>query len=474
MPNVAGAFSSGVQSGLGAGAPAAAAGGPGSAGFPPAQYTQPPLAPFASAQPAVAPPASAPAPASAAAAAPAAPASGSGAGGSMMAAPIAAGQPMAPYSMPGAGVAGVAPTGVAASAGSAVQSPGVASGGGAPLVAGTGGAAGSSGLAVSSSEPDHSMIRARAVLDDLVRGTDLARLPSQVMWAVAVVEAATAPQIVIANNIGGGGYLPSTVYLPVGARLAVGDPALPHGWAGEELMGWQRPSVIIERYYERLREAPVYGVRVLAVATTEMWPRRLKCGGSFAALTDREILHRPGEAPELDGWHQHRLEVIDPGLRGRVDALISATKADALPQLQRDLAVGATAAVLAAAAEPDATGQRLSLAADEQLWAQVTTGEATDDHWQTWAEQSDEARDLPEVHAPQDPDDSAASRSARIWYTHWYRSARVAELLQCWQPGARHGVSTIYDALYCGLTAGFADQVATVISDVERRYAHKR
>lgn len=318
------------------------------------------------------------------------------------------------------------------------------------------------------------MIRARAVLDGLVRGTDLARARSPVMWAVAVVEAATAPQVVIANNVGGGGYLPSSVYLPLGARLAVSDPALPQGWAGEELMGWQRPTVIIERYYERLREAPVYGVRVLAVATTEMWPRRLKCGGSFAALTDREILHRPGEAPELDGWHQHRFAVIDPGLRARLLSLTTSTKAEVAPQLQRDLAVGATKAVLAAASEPDATGQPLSLPADERLWAQVMAGEATDEDWQTWAEQSDEARDLPEVHAPQDPDDSAASRSARMWYTHWYRSARVAELLQCWQPGARHGISSIYDALYCGLAAGFAGQVATVITDVERRYAQHR
>jgi hypothetical protein len=294
------------------------------------------------------------------------------------------------------------------------------------------------------------------------------------MWAVAVVDAATTPQIVIANNMGGGGYLPSTVYLPVGARLAVNDPALPQGWAGNELMGWQRPSVIIDRYYERLREAPVYGVRVLTVVTTEMWPHRPRCGGSFAAVTDREILHHPGEAPEFDGWHQHRLSVIDPGLRSRLDSLIGAVKPDIRPQLQRELAVGVTEAVLRAAAQPDDTGQRLSLPLDEQLWAQVTTGAAADEEWQKWAQESDEARDLPEVHAPQDPDDSAASRTGRLWYTHWYRSARVAELLQCWHPGGGHGVSTIYDALYCGCAAGFADQVATVVSEVERQYARQR
>ncbi|HUO40726.1 MAG TPA: hypothetical protein VMU34_24050 [Mycobacterium sp.] len=441
------------------------------------QYAQPPLAPFAGGQsvPTAAMPAGAGMPGTSpvgagpvgpadSAQAPAAGGSAGGSGGPMMAAPMAAGQPMAPYSTPGAGSVGsISPT-AAAAASSAPQPSAASASGVPPLVASTGGAATSGAMATASSEQDAHIIAARAVLEGLVRGTEAARLRSPVAWAVAVLEAAAVQHIVVASSVGDGGYLPATVFLPVGVRLTVHDPVLPRGWAGDRFVGWQRPTSVIEAHYEALTHATVYGPRVLATVTTEFWPRRPRCGGAFLALTDREILHRPGSAPQLDAAHCHRLSVTDQQLAARLAAAIQTVPGEQRAQRCRDLSVAVTERVLEAAAESDDTGQRLCLPIDEQLWAKVKAGTATAEDWTTWSEESDQVRDLPAIYAPQDLDDSETSRAARMWYRHHYRAERIAELLGCLWPDAGLG---LLDAAYCGLMGGFGGAVATAIADVE-------
>ena len=472
LPNALGAFQSGLSSTSGvSGAPVATGASSALPATGASPYTQP-LAPFAAQQPAVASP-----PAVGGGGAPvtvgpvAAPvdAGHAGAGAPMMAAPVAAGGQLAPYSMPGAGTPplsmGTAPA-TSFSSGSSQPSSAVPSAGGAPpLVASAGGSAASASVAAASEDPNPHIIAARRVLEGLVRGTEASRLRSPVMWAVALVEAASVQHIVVASSAGDGGYLPGTVYLPVGARLAVADPVLPRGWAGERFLGWQHPTSVIEAHYEALQDAPIYGPRVLATVTNELWPRRPRCGGAFLALTDREILLRAGSAPQLDAAHCHRLSVFDPQLAARLAAAVQMVPADRRAERYRDLSVAITDQVLAAAAESDDdTGERLTLAADEKLWAAVRSGKVTDEGWRAWSEESDTGRDLPEIHAPQDLDESPTSRSMRRWYLHHYRSARLAEMLSCWRP---NGVGLgLLDVAYCASAAGFPEQIATAITEV--------
>ena len=464
LGNLASNFQAGLASSGAAGAGAPIVGNPAGA---PAQAQ--PLAPFTSLQPAVAAPpvTGIPATAGPVTAGPAEVPGGSSAGGAggaggVAGGPMMAAPPLAPYNTPGSGAAtpGPAPTGPATAPSSPPPSaPSPA--GGPPLLAGTGGAVASSGMAAASREENPHIITARRVLAELVHGTDASHPRTPIIWAVAVVEAASVPYIVVANSVGGGGYLPATVFLPVGVQLAVHDSRLPAGWAGDDFLGWQRPTTIIERHYERLTTAPVYGPRVLAVATNDPWPRRPRCGGAFLGVTDRELLVR-GEPPVLDGAHCHRLKVTDEGLWSRLLAVAKNTK----PEVWLALGAGITEAVLAAAAEGDDTNQPLAIVDDEKLWTVIKSGAAAEKDWRAWFEARSEAFDFPEVYAPQDLDSSAVSQRARMWYRHHYRADRVRELLGCWNPNQPSvGVE---DLVYCALAGGFGEQVATAIGEVER------
>lgn len=417
-----------------------------------------PLAPFSAPQPATAAPLtvagqSTPAvpagdvhgPAPALASAP------SGGGGvPMMGAPMGSG-PLAPYSTPGAGSAisappATSPVSTAATAASGSGSAGVAL---APP------AAASTQAAVTTRDPHLST--ALTVLAGLVRGTDLCGLRVAVGWAVGVFEVACVQHVVIASSVGGGDWIPATVFPPAGVKLATRDPLLIAGWAGERFMGWQRPTAILEAHFEALRTAPVFDPRVLAIATTEMWPRRPACGGAYESLTDREVLSRPGMAPVLDAAHTHRLVVLDPVFAAHLGGLCNSVPPEGRAARYRELAAAVTDAVVSAAGEPDGTGEMVAAPADADMWAKAKASAATEEDWRAWREDVD-GRDFPEMYAPRDLDDSSASAAARLFYRHHYSRARVAELVGCWRSSGG-----LFDVAYCGITAGYGPQLAAAV-----------
>ena len=85
------------------------------------------------------------------------------------------------------------------------------------------------GLAALSNEVNPDLLLAQRVLGGLVRGCE--QWPAPIAWAVGVIKTSVGSQVVVASSLGGGSYVPSTVFLPVTARLAVVDPALPYGWS---------------------------------------------------------------------------------------------------------------------------------------------------------------------------------------------------------------------------------------------------
>lgn len=165
-----------------------------------------------------------------------------GGGGTPMMPPatMGGGAPLAPYSAPGAGGPGGAPAGGSAAtapATSSGQSAGAGSSGPAPgpLVAGGAGSTVSApGVAAMEPEVNPDLLLAQRVLAGLVRGCE--RYPTWVRWAVSVLKMPMGSQVVIASNIGDGGYVPPGVFIPATARLAVVDPVLPFGW-GQRWMG---------------------------------------------------------------------------------------------------------------------------------------------------------------------------------------------------------------------------------------------
>jgi hypothetical protein len=327
-------------------------------------------------------------------------------------------------------------------------------------LAGTGGAV-TSAAAASAAEENPDLVKARRLLADLVHGTDASGVKAPIMWAVSVLHATSGVYTYVASSVGGGDYLPARVYLSRSADLAVCDPRLPAGWA-DRFTACQRPSAILAAHFEELREH-VLDLRVSAICTSEMLAKRPLCGGSWEPLSMYEAQRLPGEAPQLDGWHRHRLAVTDPGLWSRLQTI----DRNANTGTAVTLAAAITETVLAAAAEPDDTGRPLAIAADEELWDRVKAGAVTDDDWHTWAEASDQARELAEGYAPPDEDESQATRTMQGWYTHWFRAARLVELLQCWDP--RRPLNGVCDVVYTALAAGFPDVVAAAIADVERR-----
>lgn len=377
--------------------------------------------------------------------------------------PMAGGQPLAPYSPPGAGAGGGVPaTPTAPAGGGPTQSSSGAAPAGTPaMVAGSGGSSvASSAVAASTTDVNPDLWTAQRVLADLVRGTDRSGDVQVVWWGVSVLRTADGPSTVIASSVGGGGYVPPAVYLPLTSRLAVYDSSLPMGW-GEDWMGWQSPVAILAAHHERVAET-LAGVRVSAIATSEVWPRRPDCGGDFVAVQHKDILQMPGQAPILDGAHQHRLKVIDPALAQRVAALDRGGDVTAWVGAQL------TAAVIRAAMEPDETGKKLATPQDAEILEAVNSGRATADRWEAYeqevAQREGGAVALPEIHAPRDRDSSPASVDARLWYRHYYRMGRIVELVRCW----RSLPVSLADVAYCGQAAGYGSVVAAMIAAIEQ------
>jgi hypothetical protein len=450
---------SGFQSGLASGMGSSGAVPPSALQQAAQPYMQQSLPVAADAPPAAGGPGTPTASAGAAAApaqvAPAAPVqSGPGGGpaaGGMM--PPMGAAPLAPYSPPGAG-AEPAPTSPASSSVPAAPGTPAASAGTGPLIAGPAGAVGAAG-ASSTRTVNPDAVAAQDLLVRLVKAC-----PNRAMfWGVSVLRTAVGPQMVVANSVGDGGYLPPEIRLPSTVRLAVLDPALPFGWASA-WMGWQSPTAILVDHYERLRYA-VEGVSVSAIATSELWPRRPDCGGDFVAVRHEELLRSP--LSPLMG--SHRLAAADPALAARLCAL------DRGGDMTAWVGSVLTCAVIRAAMEPDQTGSPIAMNEDADILDLVSKGAATPAHWQAYAEEVDRRGDgavmMPEIYAPRDADDSPSTQHARMWYQHFFAMGRIAELVKLW---AAQRVNVL-DIAYCGIAAGFGGIVAAVVAEIELRLA---
>lgn len=397
---------------------------------------------------------------------------GSGAGpvgGAPMMPPaaIGGGGPLAPYSAPGAGASppgGGAPT-TAAAGGQASSGGGAAPAGGSGLPSGpvlAGGAGSGSamgGMAASASEVSADMLLAQRVLGGLVRGCEF--WPSPIAWAVGVVKTPVGSQVVVANSVGGGSYLPATVFLPSTARLAVVDPALPFGWA-QRWMGCQKPSKILVDHFERLSKR-VAGAAISAMVTTELWPVEPAGVGEFLGLQHRQALGLLSVAPVLDGAHQHRLTALDPVLAQRVSSIAS----------NGDVAVRAaaqlTATVIRAAQAPDATGEPLAFEDEVNVLQAVSAGTADEATWSAYNEKvatrDGEAWLWPESHAALDHDGSELSESMNLWYRRYFQGGRIVELVQWWKNSA----APLAEIAYCGVQAGLGAVVTATISAIEEQ-----
>jgi hypothetical protein len=323
-----------------------------------------------------------------------------------------------------------------------------------------GSSAAMSALAGSSAETNPDLLTAQRVLAGLVRGSE--ESGALVVWAVAVLKLPEGPQIVVANNMGGGWYLPPKVFLPTTARLAVSNLSLPMGWA-DEWMGCQKPSKILVDYFDWLRKL-IAGVSVSAIVTTELWPEPPRdCGGDFLGMQHKDALRLLSEAPKLDAAHQHRLAVVDPWLAQRVNSL------DRGGDVSSWAAATLTAAVFREAANPDGTGLPLVQNADADMLQAVNDGTANAEMWAAYdraAGQRDSGAAMwPDTHAPRDNDGSQVARAAILWYTHYYRKGRMIELIRCWKARPPR----LAEVVYCGMVGGFGPVVANMIADMERR-----
>lgn len=384
------------------------------------------------------------------------------------------GVPLAPYSAPGAGpssAGGGAPTS-AASAGQGSSGGAAPAGGGlaapGPLVSGGSGSGLASGaLGASSSEVNPDLLRAQRVLAELVRGSEASgMLP---IWAVSVLRLPEGSSVVVvANNMGAGGYLPATVYLPIPARLAVYDAALPMGWA-EDWWCCQKPSKILVDHFEHLRKR-VAGVSISVVVTTEVWAKAPVDwpGGDFVGVQHRDLLRLLSEAPKLDGGHQHRLATVDPALAQRVTAL-----ADRGGRVSEVAAATLTNAVYGPAKHGvDPQLPPLMGDAEAQLLAAVNTRTATADTWAAYetavADRNEElhgALSWPETYGPVDHDGSKVCRDSIRLYRNYFRMVRMIELVRCWKTTP----PALAEMAYCALMAGFGHEVANTVAAVERQ-----
>lgn len=394
-----------------------------------------------------------------------------GGGGTQMMPPAAVGgaAPMAPYSAPGAGAGGApavggsgtapaASSGQSATAGAAAPGPVVAGGSGATVSA--------PGVAAMTREVNPDLLLAQRVLGGLVRGCE--DWPAPIAWAVGVVKTAVGSQVVIASSLGGGGYVPSTVFVPATARLAVADPALPFGLA-QKWMGCQKPSKILVDHFEQLSRR-VAGAELSAMITTELWPQEPAGVTDFLGVQHRQALGMVSVAPTLDGAHQHRLTALDPGLAQRVSSIDSIggdVSAYAAAQL--------TAAVIQAAGQPDDTGKPLATVREGNVLASVQRGTANDMSWKLYddllRDEYGNDHESPDSHAPLDHDGSELTQALTLWYRHFFRLGRVIELVRLWKGGA---VPPLAEIVYCGVQAGFGSVVAATISAIENEMRGRR
>lgn len=398
-------------------------------------------------------------------------------GGTMMppAAAMGAAQPLAPYTPAGSGAGGGgggASTSAAAGGSSGAQ-PGApaqsaASAGAAPpmLAGNPGSSAAMSALAGTSRDVNPDVVLAQRVLAELVAGSDAST--TLATWAVSVLRSSFGPQIFVAGNMGGGWYLPESVYLPAAAKLAVCDPALPVGWAAT-WMGGQKPSRILIDHFDRLHESannvprPVFS----ALVTTDRAGTPSDFSGDYVAMEHMEARALCPEPPTLDATHQHRLTTIHQGLAERVHGLAGNANAalTAATTLTNVVYTG-----MKAHSDDLGFGQPLVAEEDERILGLQNRGLATDEAWAEydaavqirgggaalWPEQ---------FQGVQDNDDSETAKHAVRLYEHYYRTSRFIELVNCW----RRRPPPLAEIAYCAITAGFGAAVVQTLNEIEVR-----
>ena len=389
---------------------------------------------------------------------------GSPAGGGtpmMPPAAMAGGAPLAPYSAPGAGPgtpggggAGTAPAAAAqssSSAGSGVAAPG-------PVMAGGAGSTVSAPGVAAMAEINPDLLLAQRVLAGLVRGSE--RYPTLVFWAVSVLKMPMGSQVVIASNIGDGGYVPPDVFIPSTARLAVVDPVLPFGWA-QRWMGCRHPAKALVDHFEHVGKR-VAGVSLSALVTNEKWADTPAGVNDFLAMNHVDAMNMLAHAPVLDGGHQHRLAALDPVLAHRLSALVDGGYAPAWVSGQLTVAV-----IQAAQQREEVAGCKLVTADELNVLASVNRGTADEMIWKLYDQLADARHDhalvIPETHGIDDVDGSDQNRAVATLYQRYYQAGRIVEMVRWW----KFNPPPVAEIAYCGIQAGFDSVVASVVSTLE-------
>jgi hypothetical protein len=324
------------------------------------------------------------------------------------------------------------------------------------------------GVAALTNEVHPDLLLAQRVLGGLVRGCE--ECPAPIAWAVGVVKTPVGSQVVIASSLGGGGYVPATVFLPSTARLAVADPAVPFGLA-TKWMGCQKPSQILVDHFEQLSRR-VAGATISAMVTTELWPKEPPRVTDFLGVQHRQALSMVSVAPTLDGAHQHRLTALDPGLAQRVSSIAS-IGGDVCAYAAAQL----TAAVIQAAGQPDDTGKPLATVREGNILASVQRGTANEMSWTLYdnlvCKEYGNDHVSPDSHAPLDHDGSELTQALTMWYRHFFHLGRVIELVHLWKGST---VPPLAEIAYCGVQAGFGSVVTAMVSAIEneiRGHGHR-
>ncbi len=303
---------------------------------------------------------------------------------------------------------------------------------------------------------------AKRVLTGLVIGTSAAPDPIVLDWAVSVLNTSIGKQVVIASSMGGGGYIPPTVFLPADARLAVTDQSLPMGWAAL-YTGWPAPVDIVVAHSEKLSEH-LAGVSISAIAATNSGQSsayRPSGVTDYLTLSLADVLKDGnGTAPVFGGGYQHRMTSVDPDLARRLSML------DRGGDISTHIATQVTIAVATAAQQET---PRLIDPVDLNTLAALGDGATVDwaEHYRQVCGRENNAMFYPSVVAqPSDLDESVTSVNIRAVYQHYYRMGRMVELVRCW----RHSPVSVLDIGYCAYTAGFGATVSEALVPWERHF----
>ncbi|ORU99762.1 hypothetical protein AWC04_16705 [Mycolicibacterium fallax] len=304
------------------------------------------------------------------------------------------------------------------------------------------------------------LLLARRVLEGLVLGTAALADPVSMDWAVSVLRTPAGVRTVIAGNMGDGGYLPASVYVPVGVHVAVNDRLLPIGWA-EQYMGWKYPVDIVTAHAGLMSERTA-GVTLSAVATTAAASARPD-GPDYLVVSPKDILLSMAPAPVLDGGHWHRLVTLDQDLAQRISALARGT------EQRQMLAWDITRAVADATQVSKAAGGADLLDSYDLAALQAVAG----GHPVDWDQQLTHAQGRANgglffpgaAIRPRDLDDAAANVTMRRLYETLYRRGRIVELVRSWRDPAPDPA----DIAYCGIEAGHGAEVLALVTQWENR-----